>query len=175
MKRIVLVLLAFMFILPPVCAAKQRSGCEGSAHHGKEGMGVPRGKWWKMPQMAERLNLSEKEKQELDSMFLEHQRRMIDLRSAKQKERLELEHLLDSNPLDSAACMGRFMKVQEAHQGIAVERFGFLLRMRELLGLDRFQELKTKVREHRMKQRHMGRDSRRGKGSGDRVKVEDVR
>lgn len=166
MKRIVLVLLAFMFILPPVCAAKQRSGCEGGAHHGKEGMGVPRGKWWKMPQMAERLNLSAEEKQKLDSMFFEHRRRMIDLQGAKEKERLELERLLDSTPLDSAACMERFMKVQEAHKGIAVERFGFLLRVRELLGLDRFQELKAKVREHRMKRRHMGRDSRRGNSSG---------
>jgi Spy/CpxP family protein refolding chaperone len=160
MKRIVLVLLVLMFALPPVCAAKQRSGGEGCGPQGKESMGVPRGKWWKMPQMTERLNLTEDEKEKLDLMFLEHRRQMIDLRSAKQKERLELEHLLDSPSLDSTACMRRFMNVQEAHKALALERFKFLLGVRETLGLDRFQQLKSQVREHRMKRRHMGKHSK---------------
>jgi Spy/CpxP family protein refolding chaperone len=166
MKRIVLVLLVFMFVLPPVCVAKQHSGREGSGQHGKDGMDVPRGKWWKLPQMAERLDLAAEEKEKLDLMFLEHRRQMIDLRSAKQKERLELEHLLDSTSLDSAACMRRFVNVQEAQKALALERFRFLLGVREILGLDRFQQLKTQVREHRMKRRHMGRDSKNRRCSG---------
>ena len=166
MKRIVLVLLVFMFVLPSVCAAKQHGGHEGYGQHGKEGMDVPRGKWWKMPQMAGRLNLTDDEKEKLDLMFLEHRRQMIDLRSAKQKERLELEHLLDSASLDSAACMRRFMSVQEAHKAVALERFKFLLSVREMLGLDRFQQLKAQVREHRMKRRQIGRDSSHRRGSG---------
>ena len=166
MKRIVLVLLVFMFVLPSVCAAKQRGGHEGYGQHGKEGMDVPRGRWWKMPQMAGRLNLTADEKEKLDLMFLEHRRQMIDLRSAKQKERLELEHLLDSASFDSAACMRRFMSVQEAQKALALERFKFLLGVREILGLDRFQQLKTRVREHRMKRRHMERDSRNRRCTG---------
>jgi Spy/CpxP family protein refolding chaperone len=166
MKRIVWVLLVFMFALAPVCEAKQRGGCEGPGQHGKEGMGVPHGKWWKMPQMAERLNLTENEKEKLDLMFLEHRRQMVDLRSAKQKERLELEHLLDSPSLDSAACMRRFMNVQEAQKALALERFKFLLSVRETLGLDRFQQLKSQVREHRMKRRHNGRESKNRRCSG---------
>jgi len=166
MKRIVLVLLVFMFVLPPVCVAKQHGGHEGYGQREKDGMDVPRGKWWKMPQMAGRLNLTEEEKEKLDLMFLEHRRQMIDLRSAKQKERLELEQLLDSASLDSAACMRRFMSVQEAHKALALERFKFLLGVREMLGLDRFQQLKTHVREHRMKRRQMGRDSRNRRCSG---------
>jgi Spy/CpxP family protein refolding chaperone len=166
MKRAALVVLAFIFILPAISVAKPRGGCEGGAHHAKEGMGVPRGKWWKMPQAAERLNLTDEEKEKLDRLFLEHRRRMIDLRSEMQKERLELEHLLDSTSFDSAASMARFMKVQGAQKDIAVERFRFLLGVREILGLDRFQQLKAQVREHRMKRRHMGRESRKGNGSG---------
>ena len=166
MKRAAFVLLACIFVLPAVSMAKPRGGCEGGGHHAKEGMGVPRGKWWKMPQTAERLNLTDEEKEELDGLFLEHRRRMIDLRSRMQKERLELEYLLDSSSLDPAASMARFMKVQDAQKGIAVERFKFLLGVREILGLDRFQQLKAQVREHRMKRRHMGKDSRKGNRSG---------
>ena len=157
MKRAAFVVLAFMFVLPAVSMAKPRGGCEGGAHHAKAGMGVPRGKWWKMPQTAERLNLSDEEKEKLDRLFLEHQRRMIDLRSEMQKERFELENLLDSTSFDSAAGMARFMKVQAAQKAIAVERFSFLLGVREILGLDRFQQLKAEVREHRMKRRRMGK------------------
>ncbi len=158
MKKTALMVLAFILVLPAVSVAKQQGGCEGGSFHGKQGMGVPRGQWWKMPQMAAKLNLGDEEKEKLDNMFLEHRRRMIDLRSAMQKERLELERLLDSATLDSAACMERFLKVQEAHRGIAVERFRFLLGVRETLGLDRFQQLKAEVREHRMKRMHMQRN-----------------
>jgi len=156
MKRAAFVVLAFIFVLPAVSAAKPRVGCEGGAHHAKEGMGVPHGKWWKMPQTAERLKLTDEEKEKLDRLFLEHRRRMIDLSREMQKERLELEQLLDSTSFDSAASMARFMKVQAAQKDIAVERFRFLLGVREIVGLERFQELKAEVREHRMRRRPMG-------------------
>ena len=159
MKRAALVVLAFLFVLPAVSVARQHGGHEGGPFHGKQGMGVPPGEWWQMPQMVEKLNLSAEEKEKLDDMFLGHRRRMIDLRSEMQKERLELEQLLDSTSFDSAACMGRFLKVQEAHKDIAVERFRFLLGVREILGLDRFQQLKAQVREDRVKRRHMQRHS----------------
>ena len=165
MKRAAFVLLAFIFILPAVSVAKPRGDCEGGAHQAKEGMRVPRGKWWKMPPMAERLNLTAEEKEELDRLFLEHRHRMIDLRSEIQKERLELEYLLDSTSFDSDASMARFMKVQNAQRDVAVERFRFLLDVREILGLDRFQQLKAQVQEHRGRCRHMGRESRKGSGS----------
>ncbi len=158
MKRATLFVLVFLFVLPAVSMAKPRGGCGDRVYHQKEGMGVPHGKWWRMPQPAERLNLTEEDKEKLDRLFLEHRRRMIDLRSEMQKERLELEHLLDSTPFDSAASMARFMKLQAAQKDIAVERFKFLLGVREILGLDRFQQLKAQVREHRMGRRHMGGD-----------------
>ena len=78
---------------------------------------------------------------------------MIDFNGQVEKERLELEEIFDSSSFDAAACIDRFKKLQEAHKSLATERFEFLVQVRELLGLDRFQQLKTEVRRHRIKRR----------------------
>lgn len=146
MKKVVLLTLVFVFALSSISMAR------GPGSRKEEGM--PPGKWWKVPQVAERLSLTEEERQKLDTMYLEHQHRMIDLRSQVEKERLELEQLLDSTTFDPAASMERFKKWQETHKNLATERFQFLLQVRSLLGLDRFQVLKAQFWKHRMKERH---------------------
>jgi Spy/CpxP family protein refolding chaperone len=100
-------------------------------------------------------------------MYLQHRRQMIDLHSQIQKERLELEYLLDSSTFDAAACMERFKKLQAAHSNLATERFKFLVQVRELLGLERFQQLKAEFRQHRMKGRPGKRHSREGNMPGE--------
>ena len=159
MKKVVLLALVFVFALSGISMARD----PGSRR--EEGM--PPGKWWKVPQVAERLSLTEEERQKLDTMYLEHRHRMIDLRTQVEKERLELEQLLDSTSFDPAASMERFKKLQDTHRALATERFQFLLQVRSLLGLDRFQLLKAQVWKHRMKQkrgrRHPGEATRRAK------------
>lgn len=151
MKKVVLLALAFVFVLSSISIAR------GPGSRKEEGM--PPGKWWKAPQVAERLSLTEEERQKLDTMYLEHRHRMIDLRSQVDRERLELEQLLDSTTFDPAASMERFKKLQETHKALATERFQFLLQVRSLLGLDRFQLLKAQVWKHRMKEKHGRRHS----------------
>ena len=84
---------------------------------------------------------------------------MIDLRSQVDRGRLELEQLLDSATFDPVASMERFKKLQDTHRALATERFQFLLHVRSLLGLDRFQLLKAQFWQYRMKQRHGRRHS----------------
>ena len=151
MKKVVLLAVAF------VCALSTLSMARDPGPPG-EPPGVPSGKWWKLPHIAERLALTEEEKGKLDTMYLEQRQRMIDLRSQVEKERLELEQLLDSTTFDPAASLERFKRLQEAHKNLATERFQFLLQVRSLLGHDRFQLLKAEVWKYRMKrmqgQRH---------------------
>ena len=151
MRKLTLLALLIVFALPGISMARDPGfGWEGPGH-GKKNMGVPRGKWWKMPEVASKLALTQGEKEKLDTTYLQHRQQMIDLHSQVEKERLELEQLLDSSTFNAAACMDRFQKVQEAQSNLATERFRFLVQARELLGLDRFQQLKAEVQHRRMK------------------------
>ena len=162
MKKATFLTVILMFALFGIAVAEGPS-CGPRAHgHGKEQPDLPGGKWWKMPQRAQKLALTEDEKENLDTMYLQHRRQMIDLDAQVAKERLELEHLLESTEFDPDACMERFKAVQNAHSNLATERFKFLVQVRELIGVERFQQLKTEIRHHRMRGRHGGRHHGRG-------------
>jgi Spy/CpxP family protein refolding chaperone len=163
MKKVTLLALLFMFALSGVSVAKDPAFGGGGAGGGKETLGIPGGKWWKMPQVADQLALTQEETEKLDAMYLQHRLQMIDLHSRVEKERLELEQLLDSSTFSAAACMDRFKKLQEAHINLATERFKVLVQVRELLGLKRFQQLKAEVRQHWMERK----DRRRHRAEGN--------
>jgi Spy/CpxP family protein refolding chaperone len=108
-----------------------------------QGARMPLGKWWRMPHVAAQLNLNGIEKEQLDDLFIQNRRKMIDLKSALEKERLELGILMDKEPLDEDAVKGQFKKLGQARANLAAERFRFLLAVRKILGAERFQSLKT--------------------------------
>jgi Spy/CpxP family protein refolding chaperone len=119
-----------------------------------QGARMPLGKWWHTPRVAEQLNLNGREKEQLDELFIQTTRRMIDLRSAVERERLELSILMDKEAMDEDAVKGQFKKLEQARASLAAERFRFILAVRKILGAARFQSLKTLVWESREKRRN---------------------
>ena len=130
-------------------------------HRGGEGLKIPHGKWWRMPEVTEKLGLTSEEQQKFDDLFVQSRRRMIDLKSNVEKEKLELEMILDQQDFDEFACMDRFKKFEDARTKLANERFGFLVEVRKLLGLDRYRRLKKEFRDRRL---HRMKGEREGKG-----------
>jgi len=124
------------------------------------GQKMPSGKWWRSPKASEKLNLSDEEKNQLDEKFLESRRKLIDLKAVVEKERLELDALMDKEPLNERSVMERFKKLEAARANLATERFGFILKVRKIIGFERFQQLKTAFKGFRQK-RHQ-RDRREG-------------
>lgn len=151
MKKIVCIAVVFMLAFTGMSMAKGKDG------RTKGDMGIPGGKWWRMPRLAEKIALTDDEKKTLDAMNIEKRRKMIDLTSQIAKEKLELEVLLDADKFDPEACMNRFKNVQDASAATAMERFKFLVEVRQLLGVDRFRELKNTAqgfrRQHMNKKR----------------------
>ena len=107
------------------------------------GARMPLGKWWHTPRVAEQLNLNGREKEQLDELFIQTRRKMIDLRSAVARERLELSILMDKETMDEDAVRVQFKKLGQARASLAAERFRFILAVRKILGAARFQSLKT--------------------------------
>ncbi|KPK30097.1 MAG: hypothetical protein AMK69_04490, partial [Nitrospira bacterium SG8_3] len=75
------------------------------------GARMPLGKWWHTPHVAEQLNLNGREKEQLDELFIQTRRKMIDLRSAVARERLELSILMDKETMDEDAVKVQFKKL----------------------------------------------------------------
>jgi Spy/CpxP family protein refolding chaperone len=129
--------------------------------HGMGGLKMPHGKWWRMEEVAKKLDLTAGEQQKLEDLFVQSRRRMIDLKSDVEKKRLELEMILHQHDFDESACMDRFNKFQDARANVANERFRFLVEVRKLVGVDRYRQLETEFRDrrtHRMK----GQQERQG-------------
>ena len=103
--------------------------------------GVIGGKWWHDSLISKKLNLTEKESQNIDALFVESMRRMIDLKSAIEKERFELRNLLENKTGNEAAVIEQFKNLEKTRSAIAFERLQFLIRVREILGIKRFREI----------------------------------
>ena len=128
---------------------------------GMGGLKMPHGKWWRMPEVAKKLELTSEEQQKFDDLFVQSRRQMIDLKNNVQKKGLELEVILDQQNFDESAFMDRFKKFQDARTNLTNERFRFLVEVRKLLGLDRYRQLKTEFRDRRV-HRMKGEKERKG-------------
>ena len=126
---------------------------------------IPSGKWWRMPRLSEGLDLTNQEKQALDSLFVDSRRKLIDLKSAVEKEQFELETLLEKETLDEKAAMEQLKRLEKARSDLARERFRFLLRARKTLGFERYQQLKSLFRGFREKRHGGGRHHDKKGGS----------
>ncbi len=110
---------------------------------------VPSGKWWYNKKVVKNLNLTPKEVRQLDRLYVDSHRKLIDLKSAVKREQFELDTLLGKEPVDDAKVRKQFKRLEKARTDLANERLGFVIRVREIIGADRFQQLKTSYKDWR--------------------------
>ena len=128
LRNVSSVILLIIYLIAPVIAA---------------GQDVPTGKWWYNPQIQKNLNLSKKEVGELDKLFANSRRKLIKLKSEVENEQFELDQLLGQNKVDDAKVKNQFQKLEKARNKLANERLQFVIGVRNLLGPERFQQLKS--------------------------------
>ncbi len=134
LKKVLLAaLLISMTCLPGVVAAQD----------------VPSGKWWYNKKVVQNLNLTPEEIHKLDGLYEGSHRKLIDLTSAVKREQFELDTLLGKEPVNDAEVRKQFNRLEKARTDLADERLGFVIRVREIIGADRFQQLKTSYKKWR--------------------------
>jgi Spy/CpxP family protein refolding chaperone len=143
MRRLVFYMLVCFFVLSGVSMARDR----GYSRDGIEDL--PRGKWWRMPEVASELKISSDEQAKLDDLYYKHRNQMIDHKSELKKGQIALEWFIEKEKLDESACKDQFQKVLEARNKLSTERYNFLIEVRKLLGYERFLQLKPKSYELR--------------------------
>ena len=102
---------------------------------------MPSGKWWKDPGIAKALDLTSRDVQQLDNLFVQSRRRMIELKNQVEKEQFEYQTLIESQNLDEKAINRQLRKLEKARSDLNEERSRFVLGVRKILGHNRFQRL----------------------------------
>lgn len=118
--------------------------------------GSSKWRWWQNPEIIQQLNLTQDEIKQLDDAYLASRRQMIEQRSRVEAERYELEELLGQPGFSEADIRAQHRKLEAARSQLAEERFDFLLKTRNIIGHERFQqltEIQRKWREERRKKR----------------------
>jgi Spy/CpxP family protein refolding chaperone len=128
LKSVFSVILLALFLIAPLISAAQD---------------VPTGKWWYNPQIQKNLNLSQNEIGKLDKLFANSRRKLIQLKSEVEREQFELDQLLSKKKVDDAEVKKQFQKLEQARKKLANERLDFVIGVRNILGADRFQQLKS--------------------------------
>ena len=143
MRRVMFYTLICFFVLSGISMARDKG-------YSRDGIDdLPRGKWWRMPEVASELKISSDEQAKLDDLYYKHQNQMIDHKSDLKKEQITLEWFIEKETLDESACKDQFQKVLEARNKLSTERYNFLIEVRKLLGYERFLQLKPKSYELR--------------------------
>jgi Spy/CpxP family protein refolding chaperone len=111
------------------------------------GQGMLHGKWWHDKSIVDELELTDSEKQDLDEKYIDGRRKMIDLKSEIEKQRFELDLLLGTRGIDKQKIMERFESLEQARSELSRTRFEMIMGVREIIGAERFQELKSMHRD----------------------------
>lgn len=115
---------------------------------------IPRGKWWQNQNIAERMSLTPAEIEKLDTAYIQMRRKLIRLKSDVEMERFELENVLENAAMNETAVMKQFEALEKARSGLSKEAFLFIVEVREILGLERYQELKSSYKKLRRQRIH---------------------
>ncbi len=134
LRNLFSVILLIIFLIAPVIAA---------------GQDVPHGKWWYNPKIQKNLDLSKKEVGELDKLFANSRRKLIKLKSEVENEQFELDQQLGQKKVNDAKVKKQFQKLEKARNQLANERLQFVIGVRNILGHDRFQQLKSNFKKWR--------------------------
>ncbi len=120
-----------------------------------QGLAVPPGRWWKVPAVERRMNLTAEQQTALEDLTVKHARAMIDLKATVDRAELDLRVTADATPFDAAKAREAFERLVAARGDLERERFELLVGIRTVLDAEQWDVLKglTRDRVERLRQR----------------------
>jgi Spy/CpxP family protein refolding chaperone len=101
------------------------------------------GKWWRDPETAKKLQLSDGQVAQLDQIFYDHRMKLIDHGAEMEKQDLKLQSLLDADTPDEGQ-IGSQIDLVLAARGKLEREYTFMnLDLRKVLSLDQWRQLKS--------------------------------
>ena len=100
------------------------------------------GKWWQSKRITEELKITDDEKRQLNETYTASRRELITLKSNVERERFELDNLLDRGESNKETVLDHYNRLETARSKLSEERFKLLLDVRDIVGIERYQQLK---------------------------------
>ncbi len=119
---------------------------------------VPPGRWWDRPMVVRLLGLSAEQQRSIQTITLTHARNMVDLKAGVEKAELDLRAAAEAEPFAAERLREAFGAFVAARTRLETERFEMILRIREVLTREQWQQLRRLAEEARL----------RGVGGGER-------
>ncbi len=106
-------------------------------------LGVPGGKWWTRPEMAQKLGLTADQTRKMDDTFQQYRLKLIDLNASVQREEIIMEPLVAAESPDEAKIVAQIDKVAQARAELEKANARMLLGIRRLLTPEQWNKLKA--------------------------------
>jgi Spy/CpxP family protein refolding chaperone len=123
-------------------------GKMGGGFRGARGGGMgagfriaPKGMWWKIPMVVQRLTLTPEQTKKMDGIFEQSRLHLIDLKANLEKQNALLEPLLGANPPDTVKTLAQIDRVAEARAELEKADGRMLLGIRGVLKPEQWTKL----------------------------------
>lgn len=146
--------IALMFVLAAGSALAQ-GGPPGGG-----GMMMPKGRWWRMPQVAQQLSLSADQQSKLDAIFNATSTELIDLKADVDKLGIELRAQLEKPQSAKKDVLAVAQKLGVARGRLFEREIGMMVDMKGVLTEEQWAMLRDKLEERADRMRD---DARGGK------------
>jgi Spy/CpxP family protein refolding chaperone len=100
------------------------------------------GQWWRNPEIAEKIGLSDQQKQQLEKISQDSRLKMIDLRADLEKQEVILGPMLQTYHPDEAQVLAQVEKVSQARAALEKARVQTMLASRSVLTEEQWNKLK---------------------------------
>jgi Spy/CpxP family protein refolding chaperone len=127
---------------------------------------IPPGTWWKNPDTVTRLSLTADQQKKMDDILRQNRIALIDLKASLEKEEINLEPLLNANPVDSPKALAQISKIADERAGLEKANAKMLLGLRSVLTADQWTKLQEGRHPHPMGPVPDGRGQGEGRGQG---------
>lgn len=110
-----------------------------------QGFGLPPGKWWKMPRVVQRLELTQGQQNELDEVFRKSAPELIDLKAELEKATIALRGAVDRPNVDRTEVRKAAEKLNAARGRLFERELMMLVDMRTVLSETQWNELRRSL------------------------------
>ena len=104
---------------------------------------MPSDKWWHSQDLGKKLELTDEHIHQLDKLYLANHSKLNQLKTAIEDAEIELDNLIGQKSMLDDEVQMQFDRLQEARTNLANELLRFEVRLREIIGDERLEQLKA--------------------------------
>jgi len=170
MKRLLYFTFAVFLLIASAAAMGQsqsstQSNGDTPRHMHMPALGPVGGDWWKNSEIAQKINLTDAQKQQLQQIFSDHRSNLVSLRGNFENEEGKLRNLVNQDPPPDEQVLAQVDQVTAARGKLDREFAAITLAFRKVLSGDQW-----KVLQNITMQRFLFRRSHRDKTEGSTAK-----